>query len=53
MSEADGAFDVETFAVGTAVTAHVLVPLDQLAEVLTALAADGTVEVVPVPGAGR
>lgn len=48
VSEPDGAF-----AVGTAVTAHVLVPVDQLAEVLTALAADGTVEVVPVPGAGR
>ena len=48
VTEPEGAF-----AVGTAVTAHVLVPLDQLAEVLTALAADGTVEVVPVPGAGR
>lgn len=37
-------------AVGSAVTVHVLVPVDDLAAVLSALAADGTVEIVPVPG---
>ena len=39
-----------SLAVGSAVTVHVLVPTDDLAAVLSALAADGTVEVVPVPG---
>ena len=39
-----------TLAVGSAVTVHVLVPVDDLAAVLGALAADGTVEIVPVPG---
>lgn len=39
-----------SLAVGAAVTVHVLVPTDDLAEVLSALAADGTVEIVPVPG---
>lgn len=39
-----------SFTVGSAVTVHVLVPLDRLADVLAALAAEGTVEVVPVPG---
>lgn len=40
-----------TFAVGGGATVHVLVPVDDLAGVLESLAADGTVEVVPVPGA--
>lgn len=39
-----------SLAVGAAVTVHVLVPTDDLAAVLSALAADGTVEIVPVPG---
>jgi hypothetical protein len=39
-----------SFTVGSAVTVHVLVPLDRLADVLAALAAEGTVEGVPVPG---
>lgn len=38
-------------AVGAAVTVHVLVPVDDLSTVLGALAADGSVEVVLVPGA--
>lgn len=42
-----------TFSVGSAVTVHVLVPVDVLPTVLTALAADGSVEVVHVPGALR
>lgn len=37
------------FAVG-GVTVHVLVPVDELPAVLEALAADGSVELVPVPG---
>lgn len=37
--------------VGAAMTVHVLVPVDQLPALLTALAADGSVEVVHVPGA--
>lgn len=45
VSEADGAF-----VVGAARTVHVLVPVDQLPGLLTALAAEGTVEVVHVPG---
>jgi hypothetical protein len=43
----DGAFSV---AGGTQV--QVLVTNDQLPDILTALAADGTVDVVPVPGTG-
>lgn len=39
-----------TLSVGSAVTVHVLVPVDDLAAVLGALAAEGTVEIVPVPG---
>lgn len=39
-----------TLSVGAAVTVHVLVPIDDLAQVLGALASDGTVEIVPVPG---
>ncbi len=38
-------------AVGSAVTVHVLVPVADLPTVLAALAADGSVEVVLVPGA--
>ncbi len=38
-----------TFA-GSDATVHVLVPVGQLADVLGALAADGTIEVVPVAG---
>jgi hypothetical protein len=38
------------FSVGGVSTVHVLVPADQLPEVLGALAADGSVEVVPVAG---
>lgn len=45
VSESDGAF-----ALGAPVTVHVLVPVAELAEVLSALAAEGAVEVVPVPG---
>lgn len=37
-------------SVGGAVSVHVLVPIDQLPQVLGALAADGSVEVVPVAG---
>jgi hypothetical protein len=44
----DGAFSV---AGGTQV--QVLVPSAQLPEILAALAADGTLDVVPVPGTGR
>ena len=36
---------------GGSVSVHVLVPLAQLPDVLGALAADGSVEVVPVAGA--
>lgn len=39
------------FAVGSRITVHVLVPVDDLADVLAAVVADGSVEVVPVPGA--
>ncbi|UZN01876.1 hypothetical protein [Cellulomonas sp. S1-8] len=46
VSSADGAF-----ASGGARTVHVLVPVDDLPTVLGALAGDGTVDVVPVPGA--
>jgi hypothetical protein len=42
-----------TFSVGSAVTVQVLVPVDELSTVLGALAADGSVEVVHVPGALR
>lgn len=45
VSEGDGAF-----ALGAPVTVHVLVPVAELAEVLAALADEGAVEVVPVPG---
>ena len=38
------------FSVGSGVTVHVLVPVDELAAVLAALAADGSVEIVPVAG---
>ncbi|MBO3086744.1 hypothetical protein [Cellulomonas dongxiuzhuiae] len=46
LSSADGAF-----ASGGARTVHVLVPVEDLPEVLGALAGGGTVDVVPVPGA--
>lgn len=46
LSSPDGAF-----ATGGARTAHVLVPVDDLPQVLGALAAGGRVDVVPVPGA--
>ncbi|MBF0687248.1 MAG: hypothetical protein IR158_05690 [Cellulomonas sp.] len=46
LSSPDGAF-----ASGGARTVHVLVPVDDLPTVLAALAGDGTVDVVPVPGA--
>lgn len=46
VSSGDGAFATQSGA-----TVHVLVPSTQLADVLEALAADGTVDVVPVPGA--
>lgn len=39
-------------AVGSAVTVHVLVPVTDLPTVLAALAGDGSVEVVLVPGSG-
>jgi len=38
------------FAAGGTTTVHVLVPVDQLPDVLAALAADGRVDVVAVPG---
>lgn len=41
------------FAVGSGVTVHVLVPLPDLAAVLSALRGPGTVELVPVPGGTR
>jgi hypothetical protein len=41
------------FAVGGGTTVHVLVDVETLPEVLGALAADGSVEVVHVPGGGR
>lgn len=41
------------FTIGTGATVHVLVPLADLPPVLDALAGDGTVEVVPVPGGTR
>ena len=40
------------FSVGSGTQVQVLVPSDQLPEILTALSADGTVDVVPVPGSG-
>jgi hypothetical protein len=40
-------------SVGSGVTVHVLVPVDELAAVLAALAADGSVEIVPVAGSLR
>ncbi len=40
------------FSVGSGTQIQVLVPSDQLPEILTALAADGTLDVVPVPGSG-
>ncbi|MCC2335638.1 hypothetical protein [Cellulomonas wangsupingiae] len=46
VSGADGAF-----ASGGTRTVHVLVPVDDLPDVLGALAGNGTVDVVPVPGA--
>ncbi|MCC2312970.1 hypothetical protein [Cellulomonas xiejunii] len=46
LSSPDGAF-----ASGGARTVHVLVPVDDLPTVLGALAGEGTVDVVPVPGA--
>jgi len=39
-----------TFAVGSGQAVHVLVPVVDLPDVLAALAAEGSVEVVPVPG---
>ncbi len=39
------------FSVGSGITVHVLVPTADLPSVLGALAADGSVEVVHVPGA--
>jgi hypothetical protein len=39
------------FSVGSGTTVHVLVPVSELADVLAALAAPGTVELVHVPGA--
>ena len=47
VSTQDGAFSV-----GSGTQVQVLVPSDQLPEILTALSADGTVDVVPVPGSG-
>ena len=41
-----------TFTVGAATTVHVLVPTDDLAEVLAATTSNGTVSVVLVPGTG-
>lgn len=46
VSEPSGAFSV-----GSGVTVHVLVPVAELGGVLGALAADGSVEVVHIPGA--
>lgn len=46
LSSPDGAF-----ASGGARTVHVLVPVDELPAVLGALAGEGTVDIVPVPGA--
>ena len=40
------------FSVGGGTQVQVLVPSAQLPDVLTALAADGTLDVVPVPGTG-
>lgn len=40
------------FSVAPSVTVHVLVPVDDLPAVLAALASDGSVEVVLVPGSG-
>ncbi len=40
------------FAAGGTTTVHVLVPVEHLPAVLAALAADGTVDVVAVPGTG-
>lgn len=40
------------FSVGSGTTVHVLVPVAELADVLAALAAPGSVELVHVPGAG-
>ena len=45
VAEPDGAFSL-----GSTGTVQVLVPLDQLPELLTALSARGSVQVVPVPG---
>jgi hypothetical protein len=45
VSSGDGAFATQSGA-----TVHVLIPSTQLADVLEALAGDGTVDVVPVPG---
>ena len=42
-----------SFSVGSSITVHVLVPVDELPAVLAALAADGAVEIVPVPGPRR
>ncbi|MBC7291585.1 MAG: SAF domain-containing protein [Actinotalea sp.] len=42
-----------TFSVGPGATVHVLVPLDDLPEVLAAVRGAGTVELVPVPGGTR
>ena len=40
------------FTVAGGATVQVLVPSASLPDVLTALSADGTVDVVPVPGSG-
>ena len=47
VSTQDGAFSV-----GGGTQVQVLVPSAQLPDILTALAADGTLDVVPVPGTG-
>jgi hypothetical protein len=41
------------FSVGGGTQAQVLVPSAQLPDILRALASDGTIDVVPVPGSGR
>ncbi|AEI11663.1 hypothetical protein [Cellulomonas gilvus] len=41
------------FSAGGSSVVHVLVPQDGLPDLLTALAADGTLVTVPVPGSGR
>lgn len=52
LTVAEVALPEGAFGAAGAGTVHVLVPSAQLPDVLAALAADGTLEVVPVPGAG-